>query len=111
MKTEQVFDDVSRDYMIAGAGAAVVGTATQVALSASGVALSTTTGTMTIASAGTTTSIPLLALTGWGVVGVLSKALVTIGGGMFVYGFGRGLARGVSAYRAEHRATKAELSK
>lgn len=106
-----MFDQTAKDYMLVGGAAAAVGTATQVALTASGVALSTTAGTMTVASAGSTATIPLLSMTGWGVLAMAAKVTATLGGGMFIYGFGRGVARGISSYRAERRAVKAEQGK
>lgn len=108
VRRENMFDQTARDYMVVGSGVAGVGTTTMVAVAASGVQLSTpmVVTTTVIGSAPVTSTIALA--TGWGVLFALGKGAATVGAGMFIYGFGRGVARGISAYRAEKRAVKAE---
>lgn len=96
-------DQVAKDYMLVGAGVGGVGVA-GMAIVPAGAPLTTT---MTMGMVGTAPTTVAVA-TGWGVVFTLSKVVATIGGAMFLYGFGRGVYRGVSAYRAEHRAVKIE---
>lgn len=107
-KGENMFDQTAKDYMVVGSTVGAVGGAGMAAVAISGVQLSTPMVVTTVVAGSAPVTSTIALATGWGVVAALSKFTATVGAGMFIYGFGRGVARGISAYRAEKRAMKVE---